>query len=301
MHQCIHDDCDQIIEKRPQGRTPARCAPHTAEYRKAAAIAYQRRFRAGETGAAKSPCTQSGCTNRIKARRLCSTHYNQTFQASRHKKVPATCDGCGATCMKEQRSQRYGQTFCSDLCRDYTRFGPTSSTIPRHHIARWAGRTCEWTPPEIPTLLQFDCGWCGKTDTMRSTRPKSYCSNDCKQKAKRVRRRGAEHGSTGVYTWAEIVRLWLTFDKACAYCRVDTPLDDIQAEHVEPISRGGANNLTNLLPSCGPCNSDKRDLSLDAWAADRARRGLPSVATTWDASDPRYYHLTTRRTPVRAA
>ncbi|WP_396653194.1 HNH endonuclease [Microbacterium sp. BE35] len=78
----------------------------------------------------------------------------------------------------------------------------------------------------------------------------------------------------------------------CAYCTEHLPAADLQAEHVTPLSRGGDNGLNNILPSCAPCNSDKRDLLLSEWNTDRERRGLPPRITTWSDTDARYQHLT---------
>ncbi|QIS38632.1 HNH endonuclease [Clavibacter capsici] len=100
----------------------------------------------------------------------------------------------------------------------------------------------------------------------------------------------------------DVTKLWVLFDKACAYCGTPTPLDLIHPEHVVAISRGGANNTTNLLPSCNRCNGDKRDLSLAAWAESRVARGLTPVTTTWDEGDPRYKHLViTPQIPLKQA
>lgn len=218
--------------------------------------------------------------------RYCSPSHRR----DEHPKITKTCDGCGANCTKERRAKRYARTFCTDLCRDFTLHGPTTCVLPRYHIARWAGRSSTWTPPK-PT--SYECEWCGKAGKT-DAQPKRYCDTRCKTRAKRVRRRGAEHNATGTYTWAEIARLWTSFGEACAYCRTPTPLADIHAEHVEALSCGGANNLTNLLPSCAACNCDKRDLTLDRWAIDRQQRKLPPVITTWSRADARYRHLSLR-------
>ena len=80
------------------------------------------------------------------------------------------------------------------------------------------------------------------------------------------------------------------FDYCCAYCG-DKP-DRLDPDHVVPLSRGGSNTLTNLLPTCLPCNSDKRDLLLNEWNQDRERRGLLPRTVQWDATDGIYTHLT---------
>lgn len=230
-------------------------------------------------------CSIDGCSKAHRARGLCATHYNQAHQPNRHKKVIIPCSTCGTPTLKDVANTRTAR-YCSLLCRDYARFGPSSSVLPQDHMARWVGKSSDWTCP----IKEYECGWCGKTSITRVS-TQEHCSIWCKRKAGKARRRGAEHGANGTYTWTQIVRLWVAFGKRCAYCRSPLEQCDLQAEHVQPISKGGANNLSNLLPSCGPCNSDKRDLSLSEWAADRTRRKLPAVATAWVDDDPLYAHL----------
>ncbi|WP_082581198.1 HNH endonuclease [Leifsonia sp. Root227] len=236
-------------------------------------------------------CTIDGCDKAHRARGLCSTHYNRALGEGRHKATRMQCTGCCGVYLKQVSGHAWATNYCSELCRQWVRFGEWSTKLPADHIVRWVNATCEWKPPR--TARTFDCEWCGHTITTTRDSAK-YCTRGCKRKGGKARRRGLEHGATGTYSWAELTRLWLAFDKTCAYCRKATQLADIQAEHVYPLSRGGANNLTNLLPSCGPCNSDKRDLLLHEWERDRARRHLPTVHTTWRATDSRYKHLTYR-------
>lgn len=106
-----------------------------------------------------------------------------------------------------------------------------------------------------------------------------------------MERKARERNAVGTYTWAEVTRLYLKFNRCCAYCE-RPPAGQIEPDHVVPLSRGGSNSITNILPSCRQCNGDKRALLLDEWAADRTRRGLPAVTTTWASDDPRTAHLT---------
>ena len=41
----------------------------------------------------------------------------------------------------------------------------------------------------------------------------------------------------------------------CHYCK--GPANT--ADHILPVSQGGTNEVSNLLPSCRPCNSSKKD------------------------------------------
>lgn len=232
-------------------------------------------------------CTNEGCGKPHKAKGLCGTHYNQQLP-NRHGKVTLSCEACGGPAVKEARARRYDTVYCSEDCRDYGRWGPRSSDLPRDHMSRWVGQSCEWRSKPAPA--PFECNWCG-ADTLTSGNRDTYCREECRIRAKRSRRWGRRHGATGTYTWAQVVRLWVGFGKACAYCRQPLALEDTQAEHVIALARGGANNIGNILPACGACNSDKRDLSMAEWRADRARRGLALVVTEWAQTDPLYSHL----------
>jgi 5-methylcytosine-specific restriction endonuclease McrA len=57
--------------------------------------------------------------------------------------------------------------------------------------------------------------------------------------------------------WTEILE---SFGRACAYClRTDVPLE---RDHVEPLSRGGLDEPSNVVPACKSCNSRKCNRTL---------------------------------------
>jgi 5-methylcytosine-specific restriction endonuclease McrA len=61
------------------------------------------------------------------------------------------------------------------------------------------------------------------------------------------------------------------FGRHCVYCgAVDVPLN---LDHVVPRSRGGSSRVSNLVPSCIPCNQDrKKALSIEEFLADDPKR-----------------------------
>jgi len=183
--------------------------------------------------------------------------------------------------------------YCSLACRDDARTGTTfaerqaaraereaKAALRAERLAALAAIAVQVQPftPEHRA-----CAWCGETH-LASRDLKVYCTRKCKGKAKAARRRALEHGARGTYTWAEVMRLYLQLG-GCAYC--NEPSDEVEPDHVIPLSRGGSNSITNVVPCCKPCNSDKRDLGLDEWAADRKRRGL-----TPRSLSPHVRHLT---------
>lgn len=58
----------------------------------------------------------------------------------------------------------------------------------------------------------------------------------------------------GFFTVEEWIELCIRYKDKCAYCGIETTLT---ADHVVPLSRGGTNYITNILPACKSCNSKK--------------------------------------------
>jgi 5-methylcytosine-specific restriction endonuclease McrA len=66
-------------------------------------------------------------------------------------------------------------------------------------------------------------------------------------------------------------------DAVCAYCGDEA--DEI--DHVRPISQGGTNVLSNLVPACRTCNSSKGPKVLTEWdvlKVQHAASNNPNVA-----------------------
>lgn len=60
--------------------------------------------------------------------------------------------------------------------------------------------------------------------------------------------------------WEPILR---AFGYRCAYCgRSDVPLEK---DHRVPVSRGGTEDPTNLVPACKPCNVRKSNHDPAGW------------------------------------
>jgi hypothetical protein len=193
---------------------------------------------------------------------------------------------------------------CSNDCRYELTYGKTKAEARRERDRRKA--LVGPLPRERTTLapttvidgigkpfLSTLCAWCGSgfvQDPRVTGVTMLYCSRRCSKARARHDRKAREHGATGTFTLAELVRIWLAFDKCCAYCEQPTPgLPD--PDHVNALSRGGSNSITNILPVCRDCNSDKCDMTLSEWARDRLRRGKPERVTSWSPSDPRVRHL----------
>jgi hypothetical protein len=82
---------------------------------------------------------------------------------------------------------------------------------------------------------------------------------------RRARKRNAKHFEFTERDWSRLVA---RFRGCCAYC--GQPSNDLQKEHVIPLSRGGTHGAGNILPSCPSCNYRKHTSLL---AEFRYKRG----------------------------
>ena len=68
-------------------------------------------------------------------------------------------------------------------------------------------------------------------------------------------------------SWAEARQIVLQRDgNRCAYCRETT--DNPHIDHVLPRSRGGTDEVENLVVSCAPCNLSKGARTPEGWRSE---------------------------------
>lgn len=235
-------------------------------------------------------CTKDECERRVRARGLCATHYNQAHLTKRHSKKLVACAWCGTEVLKYPGGGRKHGQVCSDSCRQY--LATPYCVLPADHWARWYGKSSEWKPKPAPgkvPKMQRECEWCGAGyETHQSSA--MYCTTSCSRKASKLRRRARECGAPGMYSWTQVIALFLAADRLCAYCdvRIEGQPDP---DHVTPLSRGGRNDIGNIVACCHSCNADKCDMTLTEWAEDRLLRGKPALRYELPFNDQRFKHL----------
>ncbi len=57
----------------------------------------------------------------------------------------------------------------------------------------------------------------------------------------------------------------LESDQLCFYCGTTLTENNQTVDHVIPKSRGGSDDVTNLVPCCFSCNASKKNLLLSEW------------------------------------
>ncbi len=60
-------------------------------------------------------------------------------------------------------------------------------------------------------------------------------------------------------------RIYESYHGKCAYCGCKMKYEEMQIDHVQPLSNGGADTLDNMLPACRPCNHRKGGSTVESY------------------------------------
>lgn len=58
----------------------------------------------------------------------------------------------------------------------------------------------------------------------------------------------------------------------CQYCGAKAPDAILEVDHITPVSKGGTNNILNLITACKGCNSGKTNIPLSDYSAVSKQR-----------------------------
>jgi len=82
-----------------------------------------------------------------------------------------------------------------------------------------------------------------------------------------VRRRARKFGNGGSHTLAEWVDKCALLGNVCFYCGEAKPLT---RDHKVPLTRGGSDDIENIIPACRSCNTRKGTLTAQEFLARKA-------------------------------
>lgn len=105
-----------------------------------------------------------------------------------------------------------------------------------------------------------------RLEKVRARRPIYERENPEVIAAKRARRRAREYGADGSYSAEDVRAILKSQGRRCRYC--NEALTRFHVDHFIPLSRGGSNWPSNLVLSCGRCNSSKGSKMPWVWRPD---------------------------------
>lgn len=189
-------------------------------------------------------CRQCGsefvCTNRkrVFCHKACSTRsrYQKRIRSSR------TCMTCGSVFQPERLGQP--PKYCSRRCKIRMMYKRNPAPI--------LARNRRWTRAHWEASLKQQAAW----------RRRNLEVGRRKENHRRARVRNAG-GSYTREEWINVLTLW---SNTCAYCGMG---GRITVDHRTPISRGGSNDISNILPACKTCNSQKHTQTETEYRAAR--------------------------------
>jgi 5-methylcytosine-specific restriction endonuclease McrA len=105
--------------------------------------------------------------------------------------------------------------------------------------------------------------WTGKTrDNVSGKNHWNYKDGRTKEKGYKSicehNRNARKRENGGSHTWEEWETLKAQYNWTCPCCKKSEPEITLTEDHIIPVSKGGSNNIENIQPLCGSCNSSKK-------------------------------------------
>jgi len=189
------------------------------------------------------------CGDKFKSVKACKTRtpiYCSSKCFGESIKKYKTCQYCGSKFADWTRDK-----YCSRECRIDASRGVSLSEDHRKALSEGRKNSTKCKGPKL-------YNWKGGNDTFKK-RSKVYQNN------RRARLLGG-----GKLNPIFLNNLWIAHRGLCFYC--GQPLIEYRGlEHLTPLSRGGKNQIYNLVYSCKSCNSKKRQKTLEDFAIATGR------------------------------
>lgn len=167
-------------------------------------------------------------------------------EAYRGEKRQLVCETCGKPFEVPDRPSRLNARFCSKECMGKGQSGENHWNY-QHGLGRHN--------PE-KQKARFQKHYQENKD--------SYMQRAFLHKIKR--RQIDVEGSHSFLEWIDLLK---KHNNECYYCgvRMTKKMGPRQRtrDHIIPITRGGKDDLSNIVPACRSCNSSKGDRNLDEW------------------------------------
>ena len=155
-------------------------------------------------------------------------------------------------CQSEFDPPHHNSKCCSDECRS----GSVKDAKSRYKKTD-KGAECEARWRKSPARMVTEGRYRSKpkTKALACDRVSKYQKTEqgkiTKLNVDHRRRMAVKSGRVTASEWAGKLN---EHDGCCANCGTS---EQIQMDHIHPLSKGGSHHIDNIQPLCGPCNSSK--------------------------------------------
>src|SRR5262249_52784439 len=84
------------------------------------------------------------------------------------------------------------------------------------------------------------------------------------RRASHQKRKALKRGANGTYTAYQLQQQKFRQKNKCYYCKIKLG-KEFHADHIVPLSRGGSNDISNIVIACPTCNLSKKDKLPHEW------------------------------------
>jgi hypothetical protein len=189
-------------------------------------------------------CSVEGCKNKHCCKGYCQKHYLRLKKyGDPLKGGPFKNKEHNGKCSVEKcEGTHYGLGYCYKHYARFRRFG--DPLITKHR------EKCSINECDGKHHSDGLCKW-------------HYLRSDFKKAVAQRRRSKEKNAPLNDFTALDWEKTLKFFGNKCAYCWCQDK--KIHREHVVPLSKGGSNTITNVIPACESCNCSKSDTLFEVW------------------------------------
>ena len=188
------------------------------------------------------------------------------------------CDQCG----EDFSARRRIDCYCSGNCRKEgsarkmrQRAAEGRKAHPDQYLKslkEWRDANAErarqavirWHKANPEKRKEHRAAWRTKHDAqVKKSKAEWHKRDPDRGKVYQHRRRAMKLTNGGSYTTAEWRSLKEKYEFRCLCCHKTEPEIKLTVDHVVPLTRGGANNISNIQPLCRQCNLSKHTRTID--------------------------------------
>ena len=161
----------------------------------------------------------------------------------------------------KDKRYRYGVKSVCKRCeiKASTKWDKKNPKRTQERKNKWQAKNRIYNKEKVQSSIKT---WYINNKEKVKAKTKEWSKNN-KDKRREISRRYAQKrralilNSEGTFTQDEWYKVKQTYKNTCLSCGRKEPDVKLTADHVKPITRGGANTIDNIQPLCQPCNSSK--------------------------------------------